>query len=93
MRPLADEDLKPRLDIDNPFKDIADIRKTVAERTFPSIRRKSLENEIKDTMDYSGRHTSLTKYWSKERKKYYSRKKKDKLLNFLDSLAISKGQA
>lgn len=94
LRSLTDEDLKLILDTDNPFKDIADIRKQAFERNFPSIRRKSWESEIKDSVDYSGRHTvQLEEVLVKGKKKYYSRKKKDKLMGYLDSLAISKGQA
>ncbi|MDE6562571.1 MAG: hypothetical protein K2K75_14405 [Muribaculaceae bacterium] len=94
LRPLADEYMKPRLDVDEPFKDIAEIRKSAVEINFPSIGRKSLENEIKDSADYSGRHTvQLDEVLVKGRSKNYSRRKKDKLLSYLDSLAISKGQA
>ena len=94
LRPLTDEDLKPRLDIDNPFKDISDIRKSVTERNLSSIRRKSLENKFMDSTDYSGRHTvQLDEVLVKGKSKYYSRRKKDKLLSYLDSLAMSRESA
>lgn len=94
LRPLAGEDLKPRLDIDNPFKDIADIRTSVAERNFPSIRRKSLENRFIDSIDYSGRHSvQLDEVLVKGKSKYYTRRKKDKLMNYLDSIAMSRESA
>ncbi len=94
LRPLTDEDLKPRLDIDNPFKDISDIRKSVTERNLSTMRRKSLENKLMDSIDYSGRHTvQLDEVLVKGKSKYYSRRKKDKLLSYLDSLAMSRESA
>ncbi|MDE6696587.1 MAG: hypothetical protein K2K25_06880 [Muribaculaceae bacterium] len=94
LRPLVDEYMKPKLEIDDPFKDIAVIRKSASEINFPSIRRDRLKNEIKDTADYSGRHTvQLDEVLVNGNSKNYSRRKKDKLLSYLDSLAISKGQA
>ncbi|MDE7408859.1 MAG: hypothetical protein K2N09_02435 [Muribaculaceae bacterium] len=94
LRTLADEDLKPRLDIDNPFKDIADIRKTAVERYCPAIRSKSPENEFKDTANYSGRHTvQLDEVLVKGKSKNFSKRNKDKLLSYLDSLAMSRESA
>ncbi len=94
LRPLVEENLKPRLVLDNPFKNIAEIHKTAIERDYPIIRSNTSESETEDNIDYSGRRTILLdEVLVKGKKKYYSRKKKDKLIGYLDSIAISKGQA
>ncbi|MBD5263831.1 MAG: hypothetical protein HDS39_07150 [Bacteroides sp.] len=93
LKPLVDEDMKPYIEFDEPFKRIDEIRKNAIERNYPLIRKNAC-GETKDTADYSGRHTvRLDELLVKGKKKYYSRKKKDKLMGYLDSIAISKGSA
>ncbi len=93
IKALVDEDLKPKLLFDEPFKEIDEIRLGANDRHFHIIEKNEIiENE--DTVDYFGRHTvRLDEVLVKGKKKYYSRKKKDKLMGYLDSIAISKGQA
>ncbi len=93
IKALVDEDLKPKLQFDEPFKEIDEIRIRANDRYFPIIGMNEII-ENKNTVDYSGRHTvRLDEVLVKGKKKYYSKKRKDKVMGYLDSLAISKGQA
>ena len=93
LKPLVDEGMKPCMELDEPFQRIDGIRKNAVERNYPLIRKNALRG-TEDTVDYSGRHTvRLDELLVKGKKKYYSRKKKDKLMGYLDSIAISKGSA
>ncbi len=89
LKPLAVEELKPRLEISNPFSDIEKIRKNAKEKYYPSIRRKS-ETLSEDSADYSGRHTvTLDELVVKGNNHRYA--KRSKVMQYLDSLAISAG--
>lgn len=94
LRLLGDEYYKPRLNVDDPFKSIADIRNSAKESYLPVIRRDKFEDEINDTIDYSGRHTiQLDEVVVKGKDKNFSRRKKDKLMGYLDSLALTRRSA
>lgn len=96
LRPLVDEDLKPRMEIDKPFSEIEKIRKRATEKYHPILRKKTPpETDVaNDTTDYSGRRIVRLEELVVEGKGVYNaRRKNNKLLNYLDSLAISRGSA
>ncbi|MDE6693363.1 MAG: hypothetical protein K2K05_08260 [Muribaculaceae bacterium] len=87
LKPLVNEDMKPMLELDNPFRDIADLRKVAVERHYPGLRKLSLI-EPYDTMDYSGRHTvHLEEVVVKGKGSRYT--KRNKVMGYLDSLALN----
>lgn len=89
LKPLADEELKPRLEINNHFGEIEKIHKNAAERYYPAIRRKT-ETGTADTADYSGRHTvTLDELVVTGNNHRYP--KRSKVMQYLDSLAIGAG--
>ncbi|MDE6018648.1 MAG: hypothetical protein K2G85_07530 [Muribaculaceae bacterium] len=93
VKPLVDQDMKPKLVLNDPFQKIDDLRLRAIDRYFPIIRKSEIaENE--ETDDYSDRHTiRLEEVVVKGKNNYYSRRKKDKLMSFLDSLAMTKESA
>ncbi len=87
LKPLVNEDLKPKLELDNPFKDIYDIRKRAVERHYPVLRTSSL-SESADTINYSGRHTvHLDEVVVKGKGGRFT--KRNKVMGYLDSLALN----
>ncbi|MBD5263829.1 MAG: hypothetical protein HDS39_07140, partial [Bacteroides sp.] len=87
LKPLVDDDLKPMIDFDKPFKGIADIRKQAVERNYPIIRKNTIQ-ETEDTVDYSGRHTiRLEEIVVKGKGNVFA--KRNKVIGYLDSIALS----
>ncbi|MCM1489939.1 MAG: hypothetical protein NC095_03835 [Muribaculum sp.] len=76
LRPLVNEDLKSKLDIDNPFLDIENIRKSAKEYLFPAIQKNTRSNTL-CIADYTERHTvQLDEVLVKGKSKNFSRRKK-----------------
>ena len=87
LKPLVNEDMKPRLEFDNPFSDISEIRKKAEERQY-SVLRRARRNEPNDTMDYSERHTvQLDEVTVKGKGNRFP--KRNKVMGYLDSLALN----
>lgn len=87
LKPLVNEDMKPKLELDNPFDEISRIRKNAIERDFP-ILRNIRSNEIEDTLDYKGRRVRhLDEVEVKAKGSLYP--KRNKVMGFLDSLALN----
>ena len=94
IKPLTGDDDKLRLEIDNPFTDIEEIRKRSVERYYPLIRRNEYV-EVEDTVDYvdykDRRSVMLDDVIVKGSR--WRRPKRSKVVNYLDSIAIGWGQA
>lgn len=89
LRPLVNEDMKPRLDIDNPFRDIECVRKSAKEHNFP-LNRNNTRSDTCWIADYTDRNTiQLDEVLVEGKSKYFSRRKKNKLMNYLDSIALA----
>ncbi|MCM1490881.1 MAG: hypothetical protein NC095_08670 [Muribaculum sp.] len=86
MKPLVDEDMKPRLEFGEPFRDISEMRKGASERYYPVLRKRQ-DSESTDTMDYSGRRTvQLEELVVKAKGSRFP--KRNKVMGYLDSLAL-----
>lgn len=91
LKPLVNEDMKPKLELDNPFRDISDLRKGSSEKYYPVLRKTRL-NEPIDTLDYSGRHTvHLKEIVVKSKGGRFT--KRNKVMGYLDSLALNMERA
>ncbi|MDE5997024.1 MAG: hypothetical protein K2G77_02315 [Muribaculaceae bacterium] len=87
LKPLVNEDMKPRLEFDRPFSEISEIRNKAEERIYPVLRRTG-GNESTDTMDYSERHTvKLNEIIVKGKGSRFP--KRNKVMGYLDSLALN----
>ncbi|MDE6480501.1 MAG: hypothetical protein K2L45_09540 [Muribaculaceae bacterium] len=87
LKPLVDEDLKPKLELDNPYRDMAELRMEAVEKTYPVIREKNI-HQTEDTIDYSGRHTiSLDEIVVNGKGNVFA--KRNKVMGYLDSLALT----
>ncbi|MDE6631741.1 MAG: hypothetical protein K2K23_01945, partial [Muribaculaceae bacterium] len=87
LKPLVNEDMKPCLEFDRPFRDISEIRNKVGERKYPVLRRTG-GNESTDTMDYSDRHiVQLDEIIVKGKGSRFP--KRNKIMGYLDSLALN----
>ena len=88
LKPLVDEDFKPRLDIDEPFKSIEGYKNRTVERDYPVIR-KNVIKEAEDTLDYSGRKiVRLDEIVVQGKDNIFA--KRNKVIGYLDSLALSR---
>ncbi|MDE5839719.1 MAG: hypothetical protein K2H49_02250, partial [Muribaculaceae bacterium] len=92
IKPLVDEDIKPRLEISDPFKEMEMIRKKASEKYYPAIRKKA-KIEPKDTSDYSGRHTVQLDEVIVKGAAWKRKPKRNKITGYLDSLALSRQSA
>lgn len=87
LKPLVNEEMKPVLVIDAPFKDIYDLRKNAVEKDYP-ILRKTSETEYADTMDYSDRRiVKLNEVVVNAQGSRFA--KRNKVMGYLDSLALN----
>ncbi len=87
LKPLVNEDMKPRLEFDSPFSDISEIRKNAKERHYPAFRKISSIG-LTDTIDYSDRHVvQLEEITVKGKGNRFP--KRNKVMGYLDSLALN----
>ncbi|MDE6649122.1 MAG: hypothetical protein K2K45_04235 [Muribaculaceae bacterium] len=92
LKPLVAEDIKPRLEIDDSFKDIERIRKDAYEKYYPGMRRND-DIVRDDTADYSGRHTVQLDEVIVKGSGWKRKPKRNKVIGYLDSLALSRQSA
>ena len=91
LKPLMDEDMKPRLYIDELLKSIADVRHNAIEKDYPVIR-KNVITEAEDTLDFAGRKTvRLDEIVVKGKGNVFA--KRNKVIGYLDSIALSMHRA
>ncbi len=87
LKPLVNEDFKPVLEFADPFRNISELRKIAIEKYYPVLR-KTHENDVFDTIDYSDRHTvQLEEVLVKGKGSRFP--KRDKVMGYLDSLALN----
>lgn len=88
LKPLVAEEMKPKLEFDDQFKIIEEIRRGAKERYYPVIKRREEAEPMIDSTDYSARRSvQLDEIVVKKRGNRYP--KRNKVMGYLDSLALN----
>ena len=92
MKPVSGKDMKPEIEIADPFAAISRVRENTTDTYYPVLRKKSSDVPENDTFDYSGRRiVRLDEVIVKGHAGRYP--KRNKLLGYLDSISTLTGGA
>lgn len=92
LKPVSGQKMKPRLEFQDPFKMIADVRRHSKDLYFPILAKTDSVTEDGDTLDYAGRHVMrLDEIVVKGNAGRYP--KRNKVLGYLDSISTIDGGA